>query len=251
MFLPVQKEDVVEKIAMVQQDADGELADGEMADGEMADDELADAEMTDDESDATVGEVFADPAVVSVNPQGELVGNVSATVNGDLTPIEAKITLVSGGVLLGKTVALEDGSFSFPNIAPGNYQIFGCAASYCGQRSCNVVSTGDCCDVVNVRLDQQSVCGCDGGFANAPAASFNNGVGGFVDSGISYGNPAYSSGGGGFGGGGFGGGGFGGGGAAGGGRLIGTRAFRLLAIGGIATAIAVGASDDDDVSPSE
>ncbi|MDB2687738.1 hypothetical protein N9Y42_11065 [Mariniblastus sp.] len=39
--------------------------------------------------------------------------------------------------------------------------------------------------------------------------------------------------------------------AGGGGGLLGSRAFRLLAIGGVATAIAVGASDDDDVSPSE
>lgn len=48
------------------------------------------------------------------------------------------------------------------------------------------------------------------------------------------------------GGGGISGGGFSGG---GGGLLGGSSRLRLLAVGGIATAIAVGVSDDDDVSP--
>lgn len=195
--------------------------------------------VAEDEDEATAEEVAEGPAVVSVNAQGELVGMASATVNGDPVPIEANITLVSGGVLIGKVVADENGSFSFPNVLPGDYNVFGCAASYCGQRSCTVVSASECPDhVVNVELDQVSECGCNGGFASAPAASFDGGIG---------------SGGSGFGGGGFGGGAAGGGGgAAGGGGLIGTRGFRLLAIGGVATAIAVGASSDsDDVSPSE
>ena len=110
---------------------------------------------SDDQSESTVGEVIGGPAVVSVNPQGELVGKVEATVNGDLVPIEANITLVSGGVLLGKTMADEDGSFSFPNITPGDYNIYGCASSFCGERACTVVSTGEF-DVVNVELDQLS-----------------------------------------------------------------------------------------------
>ena len=222
------EEDVVERVAMADQDEAAEVAD--------------------DQDEATVGELVEGPAVVSVNAQGELVGQANATVNGDSVPIEANITLVSGGVLLGKVVADENGSFSFSNVVPGSYEIFGCASSYCGQRACTVVSNGNCCDVVKVQLDQNSVCGCDGGFGSAPAASFDPGAGG-----LGAGSPAAS--GTGFGGSSFGGGGFGGGGAggaAGGGRLLGTRAFRLLAVGGIATAIAVGASDDDDdVSPSE
>ena len=216
------EEDVVEKVAMADQVAGGEL---------------------DDQSESTVGELVDGPAIVSVNAQGELVGQTNATVNGESVPIEANVTLVSGGVLIGKAVANEDGSFSFPNVAPGDYNVFGCASSYCGQRSCTVVTTGDCCDVVNVQLDQQSVCGCSSGFVTAPAASFNNGAGGFASGTPFSSSTATSS---------FGGGGGGAGTAVGGGRLIGTRAFRLLAIGGIATAIAVGASDDDeDVSPSE
>ena len=220
------EEDVVERVAM----ADRSVAAGEAA------------EEVDDQNETTVGEMFEGPAVVSVNAQGELIGMASADVSGESVPIEANISLVSGGVLIGKAVANEDGSFSFPNVLPGDYKVFGCASSYCGQRDCTVVSKGNCCDVVNVQLDQESVCGCDGGFASAPAASFGNNAGGFA-SGTSYSSGTS------FGGGGFGGGGAGS--AAGGGRLIGTRAFRLLAIGGIATAIAVGASDDDDVSPSE
>ena len=178
------------------------------------------------------------PAVVSVNEQGELVGRTSAIINGNEVPIEANITLVSGGVLLAKTVANEDGSFSFPNIYPGDYNIYGCAASYCGDRACTVVTDSDRFERVHVQMDQTSVCGCNAGYAEAPATSFSGG---------GFGSGGFSSGGG-FGGGG---GGFGGGGAASGGGVLGSRGFRLLAVGGVATAIALGTSDDDEVSPTE
>ncbi|MDB2687739.1 hypothetical protein N9Y42_11070, partial [Mariniblastus sp.] len=192
------EEDVEEKIALIDPSEDVEVAElpDELAD-ELADDEevaeLAD-ELADDEGEATVGEVTEGPAIVKVNSQGELVGIASATINGDPVPIEANITLVSGGVLLGKTVADEDGSFSFPNVVPGDYNVYGCAASYCGQRSCTVVSSGDCLDAVPVELDQVSVCGCDG-YASAPAASFNGGVGGF-GSGSSFSSGGFGGGGG-------------------------------------------------------
>ena len=172
------------------------------------------------------------PAVVSVNELGELVGRSTGTVNGDEVPIEANITLVSGGVLLAKTVASEDGSFSFPNVHPGDYNIYGCASSFCGDRACTVVTDRSRFEPVQIHLDQTSACGCNIGYAEAPATSFNGGgLGGGVGSG-------------GFGGGsGFGGG--GGGGVASSGGVLGRRGFRLLAVGGIATAIALGASDDD------
>ena len=191
-----------------------------------------DGDHEDEDKDEELG-----PAVVSVNEQGELVGRTSAIVNGDEVPIEANITLVSGGVLLAKTVANEDGSFSFPNIHPGDYNIYGCAASYCGDRACTVVTDSDRFERVHVQMDQTSVCGCNAGYAEAPATSFSGG---------GFGSGGFSSGGG-FGGGGFG----GGGGAAGSGGVLGSRGFRLLAVGGVATAIALGASDDDEVSPSE
>ena len=163
-----------------------------------------------------------------MNEQGELVGRTSAIINGSEVPIEANITLVSGGVLLAKTVANEDGSFSFPNIHPGDYNIYGCAASYCGDRACTVVTDSDRFEGVHVQMDQTSVCGCNAGYAEAPATSFSGG---------GFGSGGFSSGGG------FG----GGGGAAGSSGVLGSRGFRLLAVGGVATAIALGASDDDEV----
>jgi len=231
------EEDAGERVAL----ADKTEVAEESKDLEEAVDDLD--EDADDEGETTEGEIFEGPAVVAVNERGELVGRTTAVVNGDSTPIEANITLVSGGILIGKSVADEDGSFSFSNIMPGEYEIFGCAASYCGQRACNVVSEGDY-DVVQVRMDQSSVCGCNRGYASAPATSFDTGLGGFS------GGSSFSSGAS-FGGGGFGGGG-GGSAVGGGGGLLGSRGFRLLSVGGVATAIAVGSSDDDDdVSPSE
>ena len=187
-----------------------------------------DGDHEDEDKDEELG-----PAVVSVNEQGELVGRTSAIINGDEVPIEANITLVSGGVLLAKTVANEDGSFSFPNIHPGDYNIYGCAASYCGDRACTVVTDSDRFERVHVQMDQTSVCGCNAGYAEAPATSFSGG---------GFGSGGFSSGGGGGG---------GGGGAAGSGGVLGSRGFRLLAVGGVATAIALGTSDDDEVSPTE
>ena len=218
------------------EDGDHEDEDGDH-EGEDGDHEDEDGDQEDEDEDEELG-----PAVVSVNEQGELVGRSSAIINGEEVPIEANITLVSGGVLLAKTVANEDGSFSFPNIHPGDYNIYGCAASYCGDRACTVVTDSDRFEGVHVQMDQTSVCGCNAGYAEAPATSFSGG--GFGSGG--FGSGGFSSGGG-FGGGGFG----GGGGAAGSGGVLGSRGFRLLAVGGVATAIALGASDDDEVSPSE
>ena len=213
------------------EDGDHEDEDGDH-EGEDGDHEDEDGDQEDEDEDEELG-----PAVVSVNEQGELVGRTSAIINGSEVPIEANITLVSGGVLLAKTVANEDGSFSFPNIHPGDYNIYGCAASYCGDRACTVVTDSDRFEGVHVQMDQTSVCGCNAGYAEAPATSFSGG---------GFGSGGFSSGGG-FGGGGFG----GGGGAAGSGGVLGSRGFRLLAVGGVATAIALGTSDDDEVSPTE
>ena len=223
---------LAEDKATVEDDAkeDLDVEDNEDGDHEDEDGDHEDGDQEDE--DEELG-----PAVVSVNEQGELVGRTSAIINGSEVPIEANITLVSGGVLLAKTVANEDGSFSFPNIHPGDYNIYGCAASYCGDRACTVVTDSDRFEGVHVQMDQTSVCGCNAGYAEAPATSFSGG---------GFGSGGFSSGGG-FGGGGFG----GGGGAAGSGGVLGSRGFRLLAVGGVATAIALGASDDDEVSPSE
>ena len=201
-----------------------------------------------EEDDAETAEARNPPITVTVNEQGELVGRTTAVVNGDLVPVEANVTLVSSGVLMSRIVADEDGSFAFPNVTPGEYNIYGCASSFCGQRPCTVVSGHDQFETVGVELDQFSTCGC-GGFASAPAASFSSGVasGG---GGIASGGGGFASGAGGGGGFASGGGGFAGG--AGGGGLFARRGFRLLGVGGIATAIALGSSDDDDdASPTE
>ena len=92
-----------------------------------------------------------------------------------------------------------------------------------------------CCDTVDVGLTQDSLGSCYSEVAAAPAATFSEGAvfaeGGFVS------GPVFSTGG-------FVGG--GGGIATGGGVASGVSGLRLLAVGGIATAIAVGVSDDDE-----
>jgi len=175
---------------------------------------------------------------VSVNSDGELIGLATAIVSGQTVPIEANVSLVRDGVLISKIVAEEDGSFAFPNVAPGDYDMFGVASSYCGQQPFTVLPENNCAvcqESVPLQLSQGG--GCYSGFSGAPAASFSSGgIGG---------------GGGFFSGGGFAGGG-GGGFVAGGGGAVTRSGLRLLGIGGIATAIAVGVSDGDDVaSPTE
>ncbi len=177
------------------------------------------------------------PVFVTLNAQGELIGQATAIVGGESVPIEANVSLVRNGVLLSKIVANEDGSFSFPSIAPGDYNMYGSASSYCGRQTFTVrqVDTcNTCVESLPLRLSQYSEGGCYSGFSSAPAASFSSGsVGGFA-----------GGGGGGF----FGGGGFA---AGGGGAVAGRSALRLLGLGGIITAIAVGDSDDLLASPSE
>lgn len=172
------------------------------------------------------------PVYVTVNENGQLVGQATATVSGEEVPIEANISLVRDGVLLSKIVADEDGSFSFPNVGPGDYNMYGSASSYCGQQPFTVLSGNSCdrcCDGVSLELSQYAQGGCYSGMAGAPAASFSGGVGGGL------------GGGGGFAGGGF---------AAGGGGAVGSG-LSLLKVGGIATAIALGVSSGDDASPTE
>lgn len=198
-------------------------------------------ELEDDESE----EYENLPVSIRVNEDGEFVGQTQAYVSGNWLPVEANVALVSNGVLLSKIVAEQDGSFSFPDIAPGSYTVYGTASSYCGQRAVTVLPERGCCncgdlnrcDNVGLGLTQDSGGSCYSDLASAPAATFSQGtgfVGGFT------GSPIVSSGG-------F----FSGGGiATGGGVASGVSGLRLLAVGGIATAIAVGGGDDDDeVSP--
>lgn len=223
-----------------------ELPEESASDEAVVDDEGETVNDEDELEEDGADEYENSPISVRVNEHGELVGAAQASVSGNWLPVEANIALVSDGVLLSKIVAGEDGSFAFPNIAPGSYNVYGTASSYCGRRVVTVLSGRGCCncgdvdhcDSVGLGLTQDAQGACYSDLASAPAATFS---GGFSSA------PAAS--------GGFGGGGglaTGGGIATGGGAVGGASGLRLLAVGGIATAIAVGTSDDDDdeASPS-
>jgi hypothetical protein len=206
------------------------------------DDEADDAEVDGDEAEDDEAEERENtPISIRVNQDGKLVGQAQALVSGNWLPVEATIALVSDDILLNKIVAEEDGSFSFPDIVPGTYQVYGTAASFCGRRAVTVLSESGCCDCVDLGLRQDSAGACYSELPSAPAATFSEGTGfsgGFANgSGFVSGGP-FAGGGGGF--------------VASGGSGVasGISRLRLLAVGGIVTAIAV--SDDDDVAtPSE
>ena len=202
------------------------------------------------------------PAVqkIEVNQDGSLTGKVYANVRGAQTPVDAKVTLASKGVVI-EAVQTENGSFSFANIAPGSYTITGATPGFAGGQTYQVApyaGTGCSCNVglqsTSAPVYQSSP------VYNAPVSSFQNGgvvsntpgfvsnTPGIVSSPGIVGNPTVvSSGGGGFGGGGGGiGGGLGGRGLFGGG-LRSRRLLRAGLIGGV-VAIAVSDDDDDDVS---
>ena len=226
-------------------DDEAEVEEAEMDEDEVdelnVDEDYEDESDEDDESD----EYENAPVSIRVNENGEFVGQTQAFVSGNWLPVEANVALVSNGVLLSKIVADADGSFSFQDIAPGEYTVYGTASSYCGQRSVTVLPERGCCncgdvsqcDNVGVGLTQDSGGTCYSNLTSAPAATVSEATGfsgGFSSAPIA------------------GGGGFAtGGGALGGGAGGGFSPLRILAVGGVATAIAVGSSDgDDDVSPS-
>ncbi len=208
--------------------------------------EYLDEDLDEDESE----EYDNTPVSIKLNEYGELVGQARASVSGNWLPVEANIAIVRDGILLNKIVAEEDGSFAFPDIAPGSYRVYGTASSFCGQRAVTVVSNTCCCDnncgktdcpgtdcqnslccgSVGLGLTQDSQGACYSGLGSAPAATFSEGVG--FGGGFSASAPIS--------------GGF----AGGAGAAGGVSGLRLLAVGGIVTAIAVGDGDDDEASPS-
>lgn len=156
------------------------------------------------------------PIFVSLNAEGELIGQAMADVDGKEMPVEANLTIVKDGVVISSVVADEDGSFAFPSVAPGTYNMFGSAATFAGQQQFHVLpSGGGSCDCANIGLSPYSG-GSYSVFSGAPTGSF--GGGGFY--------------------------------GGGGGAFAGGSKLRLLAIGGIAAGIAIAVSDDDgDASP--
>lgn len=240
-------EDLREDVEALQEDAEADDVEaGESVEDDLVKtidaeaNEVSDDEDAEDEEDSDGEEDLEDdaPLFVSVNEEGELIGLVTASVSGNFVPVEANVSLVSeDGVLQSKIVADEDGSFAFQDVAPGEYNLYGSASSYCGQQAFTVLPTESCTiceESVGLELTQGG--GCYRGLSGAPATSFSS-----VETGGFFSSSASSVGGGG--------GGFvgGGGGAAAASRT----GLRLLGIGGIITAIAVDGDDDDDASPSE
>ena len=142
------------------------------------DDETEDLEEGEDAEEEEEEEA---PVFVSVDEDGRLIGLVTAIVTGEYVPIEANVSLVRDGVLLSKIVANEDGSFAFPNVGPGEYNMYGSASSYCGRQAFTVIPPSQTCtvcdDSVSLRLTQYSEGGCYTGLSGAPAASFSGGGG--------------------------------------------------------------------------
>jgi len=156
---------------------------------------------------------------VTLDEEGKLLGNVFTDVDGEKTPLTAKVTVTSNGVVVDSVEADEDGVFAFANLAPGVYQMYGSADGYFGGQSVSVApySGGGCatCDLglsSDVSYDS---------YASAPA-SCGGGCGGC------------------------GGGGLGGRLGGGGGGLLSRRFIKFAAIGGIVTAIATSDSSPDN-----
>ena len=159
---------------------------------------------------------------IEVNEDGSLTGRVFAKVAGEETPVDAKVTLASEGVVID-AVQTENGSFSFANIAPGSYTLTGTTQGFAGGQTYDVAPyAGTGCTSCNLGLQSTS----DVVYQDSP-----------VYQGSSCGSCGSGGGGGGFGGGGG----------------LGTRGRRLLTAGLIGGIIAVAVSDDDDedASPDE
>ena len=183
------------------------------------------------------------PAVekIEVNQDGSLTGKVYAKVAGEDTPVDAKVTLASQGVVI-EAVQTENGSFSFANIAPGSYTLSGASPGFAGGQAFEVAPyAGTGCSSCSLGLQSTSA----PVYQNSPV--YNAPVSACQSCGTSACGTSACGGGGIGGGGGFGGGGFGGGGI-GGGRLLGggLASRRLLRAGLIGGVIAVAVSDDDD-----
>ena len=149
----------------------------------------------------------------TLNEEGELVGKVFAKVDGEETPLAAKLTLSKDGVVIKTVEADENGLFAFASIAPGTYNMFGSAASYYGGSTISVEPYSGTAVPMSMGLSQGV--GYDS-FGGAPAMGCSTCGGGS---------------------------GFGGGGSG----ILGNRRLRRLALIGGIVAIAIGdASPDED-----
>jgi len=115
------------------------------------------AQMVDIQTEAQLAK-SAVPAArkVEVNRDGSFSGKVYANVAGQETPVDAKITLASEGVVI-EAVQAENGSFSFANIAPGSYTLTGSAPGFTGGQTFDVAPyAGTGCSACSLGLQSTS-----------------------------------------------------------------------------------------------
>lgn len=167
-------------------------------------------------------EVGIETDVKVANTQdGVLRGNVFKEENGEKTPVSAKMTLTSEGVVVDSVEADEEGSFAFEGIEPGSYQLLGSADGYVGGQAYDVqpyAGAAGGCSSCSLGLQSYEAPYTPAVY-QAPASACGSACGGCAGGG-------------------------GGGLLGGGGGLLNGR--RLLALGAAGGIIAIATSDDDD-----
>ena len=185
----------------------------------------ATAQEADQSAEAAVAEVVTVSTTATLDADGNLVGKVFAKDDSEQTPLSGSVTLSREGVVIGTVASDEDGVFSFANVEPGTYTMYGTAPGYVGSQSYDVGGYSDAgYSSAGLGLDTYSPAASYDSYAAAPCSSCSS-------------CSTCGGGGGGFGGGG----GIGGG----GGGLLGPRPFLRLGLIGGAIGIAVGTSGDD------
>ncbi len=110
---------------------------------------------------------------VALTADGKLVGKVFAVEEKDQSLTNAKLTLSADGVVIDTVQADAEGNFSFANVAPGSYQMFGYANGLVGSSSVAVMPfNSQAVSDVNVGLAQPDM-GYDV-YAGAPVQSFGD-----------------------------------------------------------------------------
>ena len=64
---------------------------------------------------------------VNLDEEGKLKGFVFVLKDDEKTPVNAKVSLTTAGLIVDSVEADESGVFSFPNVEPGSYEMFATA----------------------------------------------------------------------------------------------------------------------------
>lgn len=109
---------------------------------------------------------------VALQEDGKLAGKVFKTIDGEKQAVIAKLTLSADGIVIDTVESDEEGNFSFANVAPGAYQMYGYSDGMVGGGLVSVVpfATQDTVDY-NVGLSPYD--GYDA-YAGAPVQSFGD-----------------------------------------------------------------------------